>query len=111
MAISSTIGKGIMSAYILYQCSRAPMSGYAIMRKSRDALMASWSAGSFYPMINGLCKNGMLNKVKTGGKRLAYEYTTTAKGRAYLSQISSYFKDRETRAFFEFMMGGGKNER
>ncbi len=106
--LSSTIGRALTSAYILYSCRHTPKSGYRLMRDAKDMVLAAWSAGSFYPIINGLLKEGMLTKKKAKGasRRLTYEYAMTAAGKKYLRKISGYFKNPQLRSFMVALIEG-----
>ena len=104
--MSTTIGKALTSAYILYSCRDEPKSGYRLLLEGKEMLLANWSPGSFYPVVNMLLKNGMLVRTREGGKRVAYAYRATKEGVAYLKQVSGYFQERKLREFFSYLMKG-----
>jgi len=104
--ISTTIGKALTGAYILYSCRKEPKSGYRLMTDARDILLTGWSAGSFYPTIQSLVKAGMLTREVEKGKRVAHAYRTTPEGMEYLRKVSGYFKNRELKAFFASLLEG-----
>ena len=103
--MSTTIGKALTGAYILYSCKGGPKTGYRLMHDAREIVLAAWSPGSFYPVVDALLKNGMLTKTRLKGRRVTYAYRTTKEGRAYLKRISGYFRDRRLREFFSYLMG------
>ncbi|MFA6328265.1 MAG: PadR family transcriptional regulator [Candidatus Micrarchaeia archaeon] len=104
--MSSTIGKALTSAYILYACRGEPKSGYRLMHDAREILLAKWGPGSFYPAMGELVRNRMLTRTRDKGRRVAYAYRITAEGRAYLKMITGYFKNKELGKFMTYLMDG-----
>lgn len=104
---SEGIGKGLISAFILYSCINGEETGYSLMGKGKTILLTNWSTGSFYPIINYLMENKLIERKKTDTKRTTYTYKTTKKGLNELNRISEYFKNEEVKKFFNSMIKGG----
>jgi DNA-binding PadR family transcriptional regulator len=102
--LSGVIGNALLNAYILYSCNGKWESGYAIMNSGKKALLTTWSAGSFYPIMKSLMSHGMLTKRKAGGQRVKYEYRTTAEGRKYLALVAGYMQNPITRTFMRALL-------
>jgi len=102
--LSGEIGNALLNSYILYSCDKKWESGYSLMNTGKKILLASWSPGSFYPIMNDLLRHKMLDKRKATGLRVKYEYRTTSEGRKYLKEISGHFENKELREFFRALM-------
>lgn len=102
--LSGVIGNALLNAWILRSCNDRWQSGYALMNSGRKALLTTWSAGSFYPILKSLLKHGMLSKRTAGGQRVKYEYRTTAEGRRYLRLVAGYMRNPELRSFMRALL-------
>ncbi|MEM3422506.1 MAG: PadR family transcriptional regulator [Candidatus Bilamarchaeaceae archaeon] len=73
--------------FILWLLSKKEMNGYEIIKTLAKETMvkASPRPAMIYPMLNNLCKKGLLAcEARKEGRRLKKYYKTTEKGKIYL---------------------------
>ncbi|VVC04429.1 Uncharacterised protein [Candidatus Bilamarchaeum dharawalense] len=97
------LGKKLTTAFVLHMCSKNWVSGYGIMKKGKQ-FGASWSSGSFYPILLKLMDQNLIVRRDVRGRRLAYEYGTTPTGLGYLKNVSKELETEELRSFFTALL-------
>lgn len=99
--------RGYMRVLIL-DLLREPNHGYGIMAQLEDEYGLKLSAGTVYPILASLKKNGLVEVAETGG-RDRKSYVITPKGLSYLEEHSSELAEakRKLRAYKLFLELGG----
>jgi PadR family transcriptional regulator PadR len=86
--------------YILLVFNEGPSHGYGIIRKYHKRTGRSLSAGTLYPFLQQLEKEGIVTcEDKPVGKRPRREYCLTRKGRRSVNQLLNRFASITAAAF------------
>ena len=74
--------------YILTQLSHRPQSGYSIIQRIDERTEGAWKpgAGTMYPLLKGLLKEGLLKVSAPGSRGASKTYALTSKGRRELNK-------------------------
>jgi len=90
-------------AFLLWLFSKKEMHGYELIRvlKQEQMLRISPKPAMVYPMLNALCKKGLLScRIIKEGKREKKLYTTSQKGLKYIEMAKKeYEKNKLLRQF------------
>jgi len=88
-----TIPRGFLRLYILTQLSRGPETGYSIIQKIDDRTEGAWKpgAGTMYPLLKGLLKEGLVKVARSSGRGGSKIYSLTSGGEAELERIRQQF--------------------
>ncbi len=83
-----TVPRGFLRLYILTLLSRGPESGYSIIQTIDERTEGAWKpgAGTMYPLLKGLLKEGLVRAAATKGKGGSRTYAITAKGKRELEE-------------------------
>jgi len=86
--------------YILTLLSREPQTGYSIIQTIDDRTEGAWrpGAGTMYPLLKSLTREGLVKVSGRGGKGVSKTYVLTSKGR------------RELEAVRKLVSGAGRRE-
>ena len=107
MAVDKALVSGSMTMLILRLLSEKDMYGYEMIDalEKRSNHIFEFKAGSLYPLLHSLMKNGYLNGYdrKVNGKLRRY-YQVTANGQKYLRRMG---KERKPDTIALDMMIGG----
>jgi DNA-binding PadR family transcriptional regulator len=74
--------------YILTLLSHGPQSGYSIIQRIEERTEGAWKpgAGTMYPLLKGLLKEGLVRVAPSEGKGGSRAYVLTAKGTTELEE-------------------------
>ena len=83
-----TVPRGFLRLYILTTLSRGPESGYSIMRMIDERTEGAWrpGAGTMYPLLKSLLREGLVRTSREGGRGVSRSYALTPKGRRELEE-------------------------
>jgi len=88
-----TIPRGFLRLYILTQLSKGPETGYSIIQRIDERTDGAWrpGAGTMYPLLKGLLKEGLVRVTNPSGRGGSKVYSLTARGNAELERIRQQF--------------------
>jgi DNA-binding PadR family transcriptional regulator len=84
-----TVPRGFLRLYILIQLSRESQTGYSIMQKIDERTEGAWKpgAGTMYPLLKGLQREGLVRGEKGEGRGSSKTYSLTTRGVREIEQI------------------------
>jgi DNA-binding PadR family transcriptional regulator len=88
-----TIPRGFLRLYILTLLSRGSETGYSVIQKIDERTDGAWrpGAGTMYPLLKGLLKEGLVSAANPSGRGGSKVYSLTTAGRAELERIRKQF--------------------
>jgi DNA-binding PadR family transcriptional regulator len=83
-----TVPRGFLRLYILTLLSSGPRSGYSIIQRIDERTEGAWKpgAGTMYPLLKGLLKEGLVKVTTSKGRGGIKTYALTPKGRRELEE-------------------------
>ena len=84
-----TVPRGFLRLYILTLLSRSPQTGYSIIQKIDDTTEGAWKpgAGTMYPLLKGLLKEGLVKSVGGRRKGAVKAYALTPQGLQEIERV------------------------
>jgi len=83
-----TVPRGFLRLYILTLLSWGPQSGYSMIQRIDERTEGAWKpgAGTMYPLLKGLLKEGLVKIATSKGKGESKTYVLTPKGSKELEE-------------------------
>ena len=82
--------KAMLKLFILKQIADSPSTGYSIIKKCEEILGYKPSAGSVYPLLKSMEKDGIINSRREGRKII---YSLSSKGKKFFEGIKEIRND------------------
>ncbi len=74
-----------MKLFVLKQLSKESMTGYDFIKKCEEIMGYRPSAGSIYPILHGMEKDGIIYGIREGRRKI---YSLTPKGKKFVNEIN-----------------------
>lgn len=88
-----SVPRGLLRFYLLRLLSKGPAHGYELIKTIEEKTEGAWrpGAGSVYPLLRGLVREGCIESLKDRDGRRAYRIT--AQGLQVIGETEHHFED------------------